>query len=76
MMGMFPSLTPGTVFLSRHGESVNNLYGRIGGDAGLTEMGQKYAVRLGEFFSSRSLPDMEVREQNPPNGVTIFFYFQ
>lgn len=35
-----------TVFLTRHGESEYNLEGRVGGDSGLSAMGQVYAGRL------------------------------
>ncbi len=38
--------TPRTIWLTRHGESVYNLSGRIGGDPELTEAGREYARRL------------------------------
>lgn len=34
------------IWLSRHGESEFNRLGKIGGDAGLTSLGQRYAERL------------------------------
>ena len=36
----------------RHGESLNNLYGRIGGDASLSPRGEKYARALAAFVAS------------------------
>lgn len=41
-----------TIFLCRHGESEFNLEGRIGGDAGLSESGWKFAKMLPEWFKS------------------------
>lgn len=37
---------PRTIYLSRHGESMYNLEGKIGGDADLSERGFKYAKKL------------------------------
>ena len=37
------------LYLTRHGQSEYNLAGKIGGDAGLTEVGRRYAVALGRF---------------------------
>ncbi|CED84624.1 bifunctional 6-phosphofructo-2-kinase fructose--bisphosphate 2-phosphatase [Phaffia rhodozyma] len=39
-------LKPRAIFLSRHGESMYNVNGQIGGDADLSERGQKYAKAL------------------------------
>jgi hypothetical protein len=50
-----------TIYLSRHGESLNNLYGRIGGDKGLSERGQKYAKELSNFVNSLKLPGFKVK---------------
>ena len=38
------------VWLTRHGESVFNVLGRIGGDPPLTERGAEYARALGDFI--------------------------
>ena len=38
---------PRPIYLSRHGESVYNKLGKIGGDSGLSELGEEYAVKLG-----------------------------
>jgi len=45
-----------TIYLSRHGESRNNLYGRIGGDALLTERGLLYAEALGFYINNLQVP--------------------
>lgn len=39
------------VWLTRHGESVDNLSGRIGGDSNLTKRGQKFAKTLSRFLN-------------------------
>ena len=44
-----------TIYLTRHGESENNLFGKIGGNAELSERGEKYARALSTFFSSLHL---------------------
>jgi broad specificity phosphatase PhoE len=38
------------IFLCRHGESEDNLKGRIGGDSVLTEKGQEFAEKLCDFI--------------------------
>lgn len=50
------------IFFSRHGESVYNTVGRLGGDTPLTERGAGYAERLGRWIAARP----EVRER--PGG--------
>jgi 6-phosphofructo-2-kinase/fructose-2,6-biphosphatase 2 len=42
-------IRPRSVWLSRHGESMYNLSGRIGGDADLSPRGHQYAKRLPEL---------------------------
>ncbi|KAI0019798.1 6-phosphofructo-2-kinase [Xylariomycetidae sp. FL0641] len=42
-------IRPRSVWLSRHGESLYNLYGRIGGDADLSPRGEQYAKKLPEL---------------------------
>jgi len=58
---LFAPLEPlNTVYLSRHGESQNNLHGKIGGNAELSERGDKYAKALGIFINSLNLPSLKV----------------
>ena len=49
-----------TIYLTRHGESENNLFGKIGGNAELSERGEKYALALNTFITSLHLPDLKV----------------
>lgn len=42
-------IRPRCIYLSRHGESMYNLEGKIGGDADLSERGFKYAQKLPEL---------------------------
>lgn len=43
-------ISPRPVYLSRHGESLYNLDGRIGGDSPLSEDGRRYALSLAEHM--------------------------
>ena len=52
---------PGRVFyFSRHGESMNNLSGKIGGNANLSPNGQKYAAMLANYFNQLKPQDLQV----------------
>ena len=44
------------IYLSRHGESAYNQLGKIGGDSGLSDLGEAYAVKLAEFVDTHLLP--------------------
>ncbi|XP_050367571.1 6-phosphofructo-2-kinase/fructose-2,6-bisphosphatase [Argentina anserina] len=46
-------LTPRPILLTRHGESMDNLRGRIGGDHALSDAGELYAKKLGNFVEKR-----------------------
>jgi len=48
------------IFLSRHGESLNNLFGKIGGNASLSSQGQIYSKALMEFTKGLHLNDLKV----------------
>ena len=50
-----------TIYLSRHGESQYNLYGKIGGDSGLSSQGLKYALKLAAHFEQLKLDNFQVR---------------
>lgn len=45
-------ITPRTIYLARHGESYNNVEGRLGGDSDLTPRGFEFAKKLGSFFNN------------------------
>ncbi|CAL9703577.1 unnamed protein product [Knipowitschia caucasica] len=53
-------VTPRSIYLSRHGESELNLQGRIGGDSGLSQRGNKYAHALGQYMSGQNIKDLKV----------------
>ena len=51
----------GRVFwFSRHGESENNLFGKIGGDTSLSTNGEKYATLLAAYINQMELDDLQV----------------
>jgi len=51
---------PNFIYFSRHGESLNNLCGKIGGNADLSPRGHQYAKALGTFINNLALPDLQV----------------
>jgi len=53
-------VTPRSIYLTRHGESMLNLTGRIGGDSGLSPRGKEYSTKLAEFIKSQNIPDLKV----------------
>jgi broad specificity phosphatase PhoE/predicted kinase len=54
-------ISPRPIYLSRHGESLYNLDGRIGGDSSLSPSGRRYAVSLAEFMREEpGYADMKV----------------
>ncbi|KAL5710105.1 hypothetical protein ACHQM5_020711 [Ranunculus cassubicifolius] len=46
-------LTPRPIFLTRHGESRDNVRGRIGGDTAISETGELYSKKLANFIEKR-----------------------
>ncbi|KAM1039888.1 hypothetical protein ACFX2I_029137 [Malus domestica] len=46
-------LTPRPILLTRHGESMDNVRGRIGGDNPLSDTGEIYAKKLANFVEKR-----------------------
>eukprot|EP00262_Sarcandra_glabra_P022227 TRINITY_DN9782_c0_g1_i1.p1 TRINITY_DN9782_c0_g1~~TRINITY_DN9782_c0_g1_i1.p1 ORF type:complete len:758 (+),score=155.15 TRINITY_DN9782_c0_g1_i1:186-2459(+) len=46
-------LTPRPILLTRHGESRDNVRGRIGGDTVLSEVGELYGKKLANFVDKR-----------------------
>jgi len=53
-------ITPRTIYLTRHGESVFNTLERIGGDSDLSPRGEQYAKALSEFINRQNIPSMRV----------------
>ncbi|KAG4989307.1 hypothetical protein JHK85_032290 [Glycine max] len=46
-------LTPRPILLTRHGESQDNVRGRIGGDTAISEAGELYSKKLAKFVGKR-----------------------
>lgn len=42
------------IWLTRHGQSQANVAGELGGDSGLSPLGERYAQRLGQFLEERA----------------------
>ncbi|XP_015248280.1 6-phosphofructo-2-kinase/fructose-2,6-bisphosphatase 3 isoform X2 [Cyprinodon tularosa] len=51
---------PRTIYLCRHGESTDNLEGRLGGDAGLSPRGRQFSAALARFVQEQQLKDLKV----------------
>ncbi|KAH9882728.1 hypothetical protein J1614_000093 [Plenodomus biglobosus] len=47
------NLAPRMIWITRHGESMDNVAGKIGGDSELSENGQKYARAMARFISAQ-----------------------
>lgn len=56
---------PRTIYLCRHGESTDNLEGRLGGDAGLSPRGRQVPVHLG-LGDSRPEPRSRTNSRPSP----------
>lgn len=48
-------IVPRTIYLTRHGESLMNLDGRIGGDSDLSDRGREYSKALANFITSQDI---------------------
>lgn len=55
------NLAPRMIWITRHGESTDNVAGRIGGDSDLSENGQKYSRAMSRFIN-RQRKDWAVRQ--------------
>ncbi|XP_046677740.1 6-phosphofructo-2-kinase/fructose-2,6-bisphosphatase isoform X3 [Homalodisca vitripennis] len=53
-------IVPRTIYLTRHGESEQNLEGRIGGDSNLSHRGQQYAAALSAYIQQQDIPGLRV----------------
>ncbi|CAO2648660.1 Nn.00g079270.m01.CDS01 [Neocucurbitaria sp. VM-36] len=47
------NLAPRMIWITRHGESLDNVAGKIGGDSDLSENGQQYAQAMTRFIASQ-----------------------
>lgn len=58
------NLAPRQIWITRHGQSVDNMLGRIGGDAELTDNGRRYAESLADFVDAeRKLWEVKQRDK-------------
>lgn len=57
------NLSPRQIWITRHGESVDNQLGRIGGDSDLSENGHKYGEALAKFIDYQRQQWEEHQEQ-------------
>lgn len=53
-------IVPRTIYLTRHGESVMNLEGRIGGDSDLSERGKLYGKALAQYIDEQDIQGLRV----------------
>ncbi|XP_013170184.1 PREDICTED: 6-phosphofructo-2-kinase/fructose-2,6-bisphosphatase isoform X1 [Papilio xuthus] len=53
-------IVPRTIYLTRHGESMHNLVGRIGGDSELSARGRQYASSLATYIEQQQIPGLRV----------------
>ena len=54
-----------TIYLTRHGQSEYNYQGKIGGDSGLSMMGEKFAVALADYCVDTLTKDPETNAPRP-----------
>ncbi|XP_035003958.1 6-phosphofructo-2-kinase/fructose-2,6-bisphosphatase 3 isoform X2 [Hippoglossus stenolepis] len=53
-------IQPRTIYLCRHGESTDNLEGRLGGDSGLSPRGRQFSATLARFVEEQKLENLKV----------------
>jgi len=53
-------IAPRTIYLTRHGESLMNLEGRIGGNSDLSVRGLEYSKALHRFIEAQEIPNLRV----------------
>ncbi|KAM3957124.1 6-phosphofructo-2-kinase/fructose-2,6-biphosphatase isoform 3-T3 [Aphomia sociella] len=53
-------IVPRTIYLTRHGESMYNMDGRIGGDSELSSRGRQYANALSAYIDQQQIPGLRV----------------
>lgn len=56
------NLSPRQIWITRHGESMDNVNGKIGGDSDLSEIGHNYAKTLTRFINHER-KEWELRQQ-------------
>lgn len=62
-----------TIYLSRHGQSIANLHGKLGGDPSLTQKGRRYSFALADFMRKESDKDKPMEVWTSQVRDTLFF---
>lgn len=65
------NLSPRQIWITRHGQSMDNTLGKIGGDSDLTEAGKHYATTLYNFISKKRLEWETDQKQRALEGHTL-----
>ncbi|EAT86649.2 hypothetical protein SNOG_05585 [Parastagonospora nodorum SN15] len=65
------NLAPRMIWITRHGESTDNVAGRIGGDSSLSANGQKYAQAMARFVD-RQRKDWAIRQADKMHNFCVW----
>ncbi|KAF9919172.1 hypothetical protein FBU30_011138 [Linnemannia zychae] len=66
------NLSPRCIWLTRHGESIDNLVGKIGGDAPLSERGKRYSECLSRFIQFQRQENEKARKLDAEARMAIY----
>ncbi|KAF9344022.1 hypothetical protein BGX26_004903, partial [Mortierella sp. AD094] len=65
------NLSPRCIWLTRHGESIDNLVGKIGGDAPLSAKGKRYGACLSRFIKHQREENEVARQKEAESETPI-----
>ncbi|KAF9345149.1 hypothetical protein BGX34_004988 [Mortierella sp. NVP85] len=65
------NLSPRCIWLTRHGESLDNILGKIGGDAPLSPRGKRYGACLSRFIKFQREENEIIRRAEADAGTSI-----
>jgi len=65
-------IIPRPIFLTRHGQSMDNVEDKIGGDSSLTPAGEKYAQALSSWINKRIYEAKKNKSSNDITSVTVW----
>lgn len=60
------------IFVARHGESVDNTLGKMGGDSSITEKGAKFSIALEKFIDEKRFEFNSKHPRNHPSEFSVF----
>lgn len=60
------------IFVARHGESLDNTLGKIGGDSDITEKGRKFSIALEKFIDEKRFEFNSKYPRNHPSEFSVF----